>query len=295
MNIDLNTFIKELYKKANNQDIEIEIAFNMFLEQQKTLNSITTYKKNIYHCRLIIEYFKKQNIKYISQLDINQLYKYINFHKNKGNSNTYINKHILLIKQVYKTLIKAEIIEQNPFKDFKSLKETKPQIKIIEDSDILRIYNYLKNISLRNELIILLLLETGIRRTELSLIRTKNIDFINKSIYLEDTKNKKPGYIYPSNETFNKLNEYLKGKPSTYYLFNDTKNDLKPISVNTISNIVARIKKALNISNLSPHKFRHTYATSIISQTNDLEITRQLLRHETYDMTKRYVHIKEKP
>ena len=107
MNIDLNTFIKELYKKANNQDIEIEIAFNMFLEQQKTLNSITTYKKNIYHCKLIVEYFKKQNIKYISQLDINQLYKYINFHKNKGNSNTYINKHILLIKQVYKTLIKA--------------------------------------------------------------------------------------------------------------------------------------------------------------------------------------------
>ena len=42
------------------------------------------------------------------------------------------------------------------------------------------------------------------------------------------------------------------------------------------------------------HMFRHTFANSILKNTNNLEITRKLLRHQTFEMTKRYLHINEK-
>ena len=54
-----------------------------------------------------------------------------------------------------------------------------------------------------------------------------------------------------------------------------------------------RIKKELNVETLSPHLLRHTYATMIMEETHDIEQVRILLGHTTYEMTKRYLHLKE--
>ena len=54
-----------------------------------------------------------------------------------------------------------------------------------------------------------------------------------------------------------------------------------------------RIKKELNVETLSPHLLRHTYATMLMEETHDIEQVRILLGHTTYEMTKRYLHLKE--
>ena len=42
---------------------------------------------------------------------------------------------------------------------------------------------------------------------------------------------------------------------------------------------------------IGPHALRHYAATSILKQTGDLELVRQVLRHESLAMTLRYAHI----
>ena len=64
-------------------------------------------------------------------------------------------------------------------------------------------------------------------------------------------------------------------------------------TLKTLISFLAKIKKELKIEKLSPHILRHTYATLIL-KTNDLETVRLLLGHESYEMTKRYLHVKNK-
>ena len=56
---------------------------------------------------------------------------------------------------------------------------------------------------------------------------------------------------------------------------------------------ISEIKNDLKIDKFSPHILRHTYATSIL-ECGDIETVRLLLGHESYEMTKRYLHIKDK-
>jgi site-specific recombinase XerD len=42
---------------------------------------------------------------------------------------------------------------------------------------------------------------------------------------------------------------------------------------------------------VGPHALRHYAATSILKQTGDLELVRQVLRHETLAMALRYAHL----
>lgn len=61
-----------------------------------------------------------------------------------------------------------------------------------------------------------------------------------------------------------------------------------------ISNLCQQIKKVLNLKDLAPHQFRHTYATNLLNNGVDLETIRLLLGHSDYNMLKRYIHIKNK-
>lgn len=63
--------------------------------------------------------------------------------------------------------------------------------------------------SLRDNIIISLLVDTGIRRTKLVMIKVKNIDFKNNYILLEHTKNKKKRLCFFTDETSVLLKEYV--------------------------------------------------------------------------------------
>ena len=63
-----------------------------------------------------------------------------------------------------------------------------------------------------------------------------------------------------------------------------------PIEPRSISKVLEKIKVCLNLEKLSAHQFRHTFGTIIYEASKDIELTRQLLGHSNYVMTKRYVH-----
>lgn len=83
-----------------------------------------------------------------------------------------------------------------PSYTYKKLKEQSTKIEIFKKDDLIKLLNYLPNLEIRHQLIILLLIGTGIRRNEVVNIKKEYIDLKNKSIYLEHTKSGKPRYCF---------------------------------------------------------------------------------------------------
>lgn len=137
--------------------------------------------------------------------------------------------------------------------------------------------------SIQNRLIIMLLLDTGVRRNELLHIELKNIDLINNRILLTETKTKKDRYVFFRDETkYKYIIPYMKTISSSKYLFN--------ISSNGFMSLFERIKKRLNFSKFHAHMLRHTHATLLLKNNANLELIRILLGHSNLNTTKKYLH-----
>lgn len=206
-------------------------------------------------------------------------------------SNTTINKHITTLKICINFLNERKLTNVYVPKKIK-LPETQPKIEIIETEILKEILIYLDQNKNKNmKLCFLLMLTTGIRRTELTKIKVNNIDLKNGQIYLEDTKNHKPRMIYViTNEIKNLIIELENQIPNQKFLFYSSKTN-GYVTPNTVSSYFSKIKKDLELKTLSPHKLRHTYATMLINNGADMNSVRLLLGHSTLYMTQRYIQM----
>ncbi len=137
---------------------------------------------------------------------------------------------------------------------------------------------------------VLISLNTGMRRGELFSLKWEHVDFELKqvSITAENAKSRKFRHI-PLNtealETFKNL--FGAGIESQKYVFH--KNDNKPFK--DVKSAWASLVKEANISNFRWHDMRHHFASRLAMAGIDLNTVRELLGHSSYEMTLRYAHL----
>ena len=266
-------------------------GFNIWLTFTQAQLSQDTYKYYLKHFKCLKDFFQNNNIEYFDQITTYTFDAIIVFLKNKGLSNTTINKHITTLKICINFLNERKLTNVYVPKKIK-LPETQPKIEIIEMEVLKEILIYLDQNKNKNmKLCFLLMLTTGIRRTELTKIKVNNIDLKNGQIYLEDTKNHKPRMIYIITDEIKDLITELENQiPNQKFLFYSSKTN-GYVTPNTVSSYFAKIKKDLELKTLSPHKLRHTYATMLINNGADMNSVRLLLGHSTLNMTQRYIQM----
>ena len=60
----------------------------------------------------------------------------------------------------------------------------------------------------------------------------------------------------------------------------------------SIESICHRLRKKLNINqSISPHKWRHTFATHFVKKNGNMEVLRQIMGHTSLKTTQKYLHI----
>jgi integrase/recombinase XerD len=155
----------------------------------------------------------------------------------------------------------------------------------------------LKNLKSKHHIvIILLMLDCGLRVTEACSIKFKNFDFKNRTLTIQSLKKKRKDLrtIPISNRLYQSLGEYLHHLKielnSDSYLF-PTKNGLSHISRKTIWATLSNLKKKISIENLHPHSFRHSFATHHLSHGTSLAEIKEMLGHKSYNTTLIYAEI----
>lgn len=271
--------------------------FVIYLKDEKNYSdyTITNYSIDIEEFYVFL---KKENITRLQDVDYKVLRKYLNYMTENKYSNKTISRKLSSLRTFFKYLVKKEIINDNPMILISNPKEEKKLPKYLnygEIEKILEIPNKETTLGLRNACILEILYSTGIRVSELVNLKINDIDFYNKKIRVLGKGNKERIVLF-GNRCEHLLERYIKesrvvlNKKKMEYLF--LNNLGQNISVRSIENIIDKIEKEACLKfSISPHVFRHTFATHLLDNGADLNSVKELLGHENLNTTAIYTHV----
>tara|TARA_R110002050_G_scaffold24066_1_gene64131 strand:+ start:3594 stop:4676 length:1083 start_codon:yes stop_codon:yes gene_type:complete len=145
----------------------------------------------------------------------------------------------------------------------------------------------------RDLAIIKTLLYTGIRKGELLGLRVQDVDFMQKTLFInrDTSKSKKSRYIPLHYSLRTALKFYLQTRTSknstSEYLFVSTKRNT-PLTRQGMKYWVKKYKRLSGV-NFHLHQFRHTFACNLAIQGTAIINIKNLLGHTTTQMTERYL------
>ena len=220
-----------------------------------------------------------------------------------------IKRKIASIKAFYSYLEEEELVEQNPFRKIKvKFKETIILPRIIHREEIEQLLNYIyASISslsgiqykhtLRDASVIEVFFATGARVYEISNIRAENIN-LNSGLIRIMGKGRKERYIQISNTAvLDILRKYYEEnepeiKKSGYFFIN---NRGKRYTEQSIRLMLKKYTLKAGIQRkITPHMFRHSFATYLIEEGVDVSCVQQILGHSSIKTTQIYIHVAAK-
>lgn len=275
---------------------EIIYEFLDYISYEKKYSDYTekNYELDLFK---YFEYLDKNNLNYLT-VKYKDVSNFTLFLAKQNYKSTTINRIDSSIRSFYNYLELEEKINGNPFKAASNLKVPKrlpnyfkydeylTMISVIDKDD----YEY------RNRLILEMLFATGLRVSELSNIKIKDIDFSEREIKIMG-KGSKERFVFYNKECAQVLDSYLKecrskllnGKDSEYLFINHLGDKLTDRGIRLIIDKI--VKKSCIKSKVSPHTFRHTFATMLLNEGCNIKSVQELLGHSSLGTTGIYTHL----
>ncbi len=258
---------------------ELVEAFKEYLTIIKSLslNTIEAYMRDIEDFEIFLFSYKKDLITSTSEDLLNYL-SVINNPRTQNRHLSSINTFYNFCEQYYDNI-------EKPKASFSKIQKNLP--KYLSNEQIVKNIDLIDRTTIlgkRDYALILFLYATGVRVSELVSIKKNDID--ENWIKVLYAKGSKQRVVPIAPLALDALNEYLdyRDKKSEFIFLNYTGKPLSRISVFNIT------KKYFNVS---PHTFRHSYATALILGGADLLVVSELLGHSNIETTQIYTHIEQ--
>lgn len=230
-------------------------------------------------------------------------------HLHKSYKQKTVKRKIASIKAFYNYLEETEIIAESPFRKIKvKFKETVTLPRIIPREEIEKLLNHMyqclnendkasRKFMLRDVAVIEVFFATGARVYEISNIREDSIN-LNTGLIKLFGKGGKERYVQISNTSILEvLRKYYDEneqaiKKSGYFFVNNRESRYTEQSIRLM--LKKYTKQAGIERNITPHMFRHSFATYLIEEGVDVSCVQQILGHSSIKTTQIYIHIAAK-
>lgn len=273
-------------------------GFKSYLSVEKNFSEHTL---NAYSSD-IISFILWLNGKSCVDVDFNCLRDYLHFIQRFDYKKTTIARKTASIRTFYKFLFRERFIDSNPAISLSSPKRPKSLPKFLTTEEIEKILNNIKidtPAGFRNKVILELLWATGMRVSELSNLNFGDLNLDENEIRVFG-KGAKERIVLVSERAKKFLETYI--KTVRYLIFNDEKTtDVSPVFINktgyrlqpqsvrrAIKEVVDKIELPKHVT---PHVFRHSFATKLLENGADLRIVQELLGHSSISNTQIYTHV----
>ena len=159
--------------------------------------------------------------------------------------------------------------------------------RVPSDGDVSKLLSVVQN---QEKVALLLLVDTGIRVTELASIKLKNIDLDGASIVVNG-KGGKTRVVYLSELTIEHLRTYVKALRGDY-IFPSTRADAKGECRNRtfFEKRLRELCDQVSIERITPHQLRHYFATYTLSRGGDIKAVSEMLGHADVGITLKIYH-----
>ena len=202
-----------------------------------------------------------------------------------------INRYMSPLSAALSSGQKWEWIETHPIQGkFDKLRENNQRVRYLNEKERTRLLAVLKGrADKRLYQIVLIALNTGMRKSEIRNLKWKDIDFESSRIILKTTKNKE-SRTYPITPSIAKILDQIARTPNKNgYLFpsdtGETPYDFTKPWETALANA--------DIEDFRFHDLRHTAASYLVMNGASIVHVQKILGHKTLDMVKRYAHLSD--
>lgn len=271
-----------------------------FIEYIKKERNYSDYTETNYMIDLdnYSDYINKKRISYKS-ITYKQITEYIKYLKEEKELNsTSINRHLSSLRSFYNYLIRIGNINNNPFKLVRGPKKAIKLPNYMKYSEFEEMVNSCDetDLGVRNRAILEILLSTGARVGEIINVKLSDIDFSNQEIRVLGKGNKER-ICYFNEHAEEALKKYINNsrlnllgnKKSDYLFINHIGGHLTDRGIRLIIDNIIRVS-SIN-TKVTPHTFRHTFATMLLNEGCDLKSVQELLGHVNLSTTSIYTHV----
>ena len=144
---------------------------------------------------------------------------------------------------------------------------------------------------LKSRLILKMLYSSGLRVSELVNLTPNNLDFQQNIGWVRKGKGSKDRIFKIAESLSRQLQKYIVKNPGKY-VFPGTNS--KPMSTRNVQLLIKTAAKKANINKkVTPHTLRHSFATHLLENGENLLVIQQLLGHENLETTSIYTHISQ--
>jgi site-specific recombinase XerD len=146
----------------------------------------------------------------------------------------------------------------------------------------------------RNRAMIMVLLDTGLRATELCDLLIEDLDVRNGRLRVKNGKGDKERYVPFSSRTGQALWKYMarRKEPRPDEPVFVTRNE-RALTRTELAHTLKIIGDRAQVSDVHPHRFRHTFAINFLRNGGDAYSLQEILGHSTMEMVKLYLKLAE--
>lgn len=266
--------------------------FETFIRNEVICGGLAERTQHTYRhtAKLVVEYLGDVDVSLILLDDVRSFYLHLLGYQKPNTARL----HILQFRAVLRFAVRRNwsnvLIDE-----IRAPKRLKQQIKYLTPTEIEEFIELADTPSrgypeinrLRNIAILRVLWASGIRVGELCRL---NRDSIRDRQFVVVGKSKNPRPCFITTEALLAVDEYLSVRTDNHpalFIANETKDRVKPDGVRRI---FSRICSQSDFEGITPHTFRHSFATFMLSRGVDIRLIAAMMGHESLDTTRIYTH-----
>ena len=279
--------------------LSMSIAIHEYLEMCKyekklSANTVKAYRIDLY------QFAKFTEEKWADRKTLSNYLK----HLNKNFLPRSAKRKIASVRAFYEAETMNGILEENPFDKFPIHIQTPQQLPRIIPEEIVHdllqsaynSYVHTRKDSLRDIIVLELLFSTGLRVSELCSLSLSTFQLRDKMLQLLiNGKGQKERVLQITNPELLRIAKiYLE----VYHTEIEQGNAIllnrngRPLSPQSVRGIINKHLKRINVNyHVTPHMFRHTFATSLLEAGVDIRYIQSLLGHSSISTTQIYTHV----
>lgn len=284
--------------KDSKQDLE---DFKSYIIAEKNFSSHTAKA----YCSDILSFLVWMDEQSCEDVNFSKVREYLHFIQKFNYKKTTVARKIASLRTFYKYLYRERKVDSNPAMNLTNPKRPKSLPKFLTPDEVEQILNNTKietPAGYRNRTILELLWATGMRISELSGLNFGDLNLEHNEIRVFG-KGSKERIILVTDRAKNFLERYIESAraliPKGFPVPDTSENS--PVFINntgyrlqtrTVRNVINDVVEKISLpKHVTPHVFRHSFATHLIENGADLRVVQELLGHASISNTQIYTHV----
>lgn len=273
--------------------------FMVYLEVERNLSihTLRAYTSDVEH---FLFWLKDLNV---ADVNTNTIRLYLSQIQVFSYSKTTMARKIAALRTFYRFLYREKIVDYNPVDNIRSPKKPKKLPTFLNEDEVTQLFNAItpdNPSTARNRAIIEVLYACGMRVSELCGLNFGNLNLEENEITVFG-KGAKERIVLISERAKKYLELYINDFRKEYAQNSEYINEDSPVFINntgyrlttrSVHKFIEKIADEIAINKkVSPHVFRHSFATKLLEKGADLRIVQELLGHASISNTQIYTHV----